>query len=168
VIDRSGSMAGDFGTSGSSRYSEALRQMGVFLEQLGPRARFDVILFSDQPKRWSGSLKPATTAMISAARAWALNQPPAGGTQLRPAIERALEFSARSGTVDLEKLEADTVIVLCDGATAEGSSWVLPLFQALGDSTCLQIHSVQIGSGGDGTLEALAKMSGGQFTRIDS
>jgi hypothetical protein len=45
---------------------------------------------------------------------------------------------------------------------------VLPLFQALGDSTCLQIHSVQIGSGGDGTLEALAKMSGGQFTRIDS
>jgi len=168
VIDRSGSMADDFGTGAGSRYEEAVRQLGVFLEQLGPRTRFGVILFSDQPRRFGSELRQATPGGISAALAWARQLGPQGGTQLRPAIEMAMELHPRSGQPDLERLEADTLIVLCDGATAEGAGWVKPLFQAVGKEACLRIDCVQIGSGGNGTLEALAEESGGQFVRVDS
>lgn len=168
VIDRSGSMADGFGTGAGSRYQEALRQLSVLLEQLGPRTRFDVVLFSDQPRRWSGELRQATPSGIASALTWARQIPPQGGTQLRPAIEMAMELGSRSGKLDLERLEADTLIVLCDGATAEGAAWVKPLFEAVGQETCLRIDCVQIGGSGNGTLEALAEESGGQFVRVDS
>ena len=167
VIDRSGSMAEGFGTHESTSYAEALRQMGVFLEQLGPRAHFDLVLFSDQVSRWSGNLRPATPAQIESAMQWARRQPPRGGTMLRPAINEVLELNSRTGQPDLDRLEADTVVVLCDGATSEGSFWVAPLFQAIRNATCLRFDCVQIGNSGNGTLEVLAKESGGQFVRID-
>lgn len=167
VIDRSSSMEGRFGTSSSSNYSEALRQVGTLLRQLGTRTRFNLILFSDETRSWSTTLRPATDAGIEAAVAWARNQPPRGGTFLRPAISQALEFDSNRGLIDLEKLEADTVIVLCDGATAEGPTWVAPLLRVVGEPTCVRFDCVQIGVGGDGTLEALAEESGGQFVRVD-
>lgn len=166
VIDRSGSMAEPFGTSDASRYEEALRQLRLLLEQLGPRTQFGLILFSDRTHRWQDRLRPANRAGIDAGLQWARSLKPAGGTFLRPAIERALELDA-AGRPRLDRLEADTVIVLCDGATAEGSAWVAPLLGAVGDETCVRFDCVQIGRGGNGTLESLAEASGGQFTRVD-
>ena len=167
VIDRSGSMADAFSTAKSPKYTEALRELSMYLQQLGPRTHFNLILFSDEPKVWSPSLKPARPALIDAALQWARNLPPQGGTMLRPAITRALALDPTTGQPDLEKLEADTVIVLCDGATAEGAAWVAPLFRAVREATCVRFDCVQIGNGGNGTLEALAAESGGQFVRVD-
>ncbi|HTF87234.1 MAG TPA: VWA domain-containing protein [Planctomycetota bacterium] len=167
VIDRSGSMAGPFGTDRASRYTEALRQLAMFLQQLGPRTHFNLVLFSDAPHAWSTCLKPARPAMISSALEWARNAPPQGGTMLRPAVTGVLELDPRTGLPDLKKLEADTVIVLCDGGTAEGAAWVSPLMRAVRESACLRFDCVQIGNSGDGTLEALALESGGQFVQID-
>jgi hypothetical protein len=96
---------------------------------------------------------------------WAIERIPAGGTQLRPAIEEAFELR-RDGSVDLEQLEADTVVVLCDGATEEGPRWVAPLLARVNERACVVFHCVQIGPGGDGTLEALAAETGGDFVRV--
>ncbi|HUR27505.1 MAG TPA: VWA domain-containing protein [Planctomycetota bacterium] len=168
VIDRSGSMQAPFGTDkSSSRYNEALRQLGVFLQQLGPRTHFNVILFSDEPRVWSTALKPATPLMIESVLRWARTLSPDGGTMLRPAVARALELDPRTEVPDLAKLEADTVIVLCDGATTEGLSWVSPLLSATTEATCVRFDCVQIGNTGNGTLEALSAESGGQFVRVE-
>jgi hypothetical protein len=74
----------------------------------------------------------------------------------------------RSGTPNLERLEEDTVIVLCDGATAEGPGWVAPLLERVGAASAVAFHCVQLGSGGgDGALRLLAELSGGEYVETD-
>ncbi len=58
------------------------------------------------------------------------------------------------------------MIVLCDGETAEGRSWVWPWWREVAEETCVRFHCVQLGGGGNGTLEALAEVSGGEFVRV--
>lgn len=163
VIDRSGSMETP-GPSGESRYHEALEQLAGFVEALGPQARFRVILFDSSVHIWKEKLQPATPAMLAAAKSWVGGQRPAGGTNLKPAIERLMK--AVSGeSAEVERLEEDTVIVLCDGATAEGSEWVEPFWEEIGWRSEVIFHCVQLGGGGNGTLEELARVSGGEFVR---
>lgn len=163
VLDRSGSMETP-GPSGESRYSEALEQLTGFVEALGPKARFRVILFDNNVHVWKERLQQATPANLAAARSWVGGQKPAGGTQLRPAIELLMKDVSGEST-DSERLEEDTVIVLCDGATAEGSAWVEPYWEAVGWRSEVVFHCVQLGGGGNGTLEELARVSGGEFVR---
>ena len=165
VIDRSGSMDADFGQRGHTRYEEALSQMVQLLESLGPETRFSVTLFANGHGRWSTKLRPATSGNLGSALNWAKRKGPSGGTNLQPAIRSTLELD-RKGVPNLDRLEADTIIVLCDGATEEGSSWVAPLMRRIGPEACVVFHCAQIGPGGDGTLEGLAEQTGGEFTRV--
>ena len=165
VLDRSGSMRQDFGGSGKARHREAIDQLMALLEGLGPDTRFRVILFDDKVSSWSNSLKPATPANLASVRTWMHNHGPRGGTNLKPAVERAMRLD-RKGRPDLRKLEADTVIVLCDGGTAEGAGWVRPTLASANEEACLKFHCVQVGGGGDGTLRTLARGSGGDFVRV--
>ncbi len=59
------------------------------------------------------------------------------------------------------------MIVLCDGETAEGPSWVGPFLRRVNDDARIVFHSVQLGQGGDGTLELLASQTGGDFQRVE-
>ena len=163
VIDRSGSMETP-GPSGESRYREALEQLSGFVEALGPQARFRVILFESSVHIWKEKLQQATPAMLAVARSWVGGQKPAGGTNLKPAIERLMKAVSGEAS-DEQRLEEDTVIVLCDGATAEGSDWVAPFWEAVGWRSEVIFHCVQLGGGGNGTLEELARVSGGEFVR---
>jgi len=167
VIDRSGSMASPAPGGDGSRYRQALGQLERFVRELGPGARFRVVLFSDGVQVWRDTLSPATPAALAEALTWAGYQKPDGGTELRPAIESVLRLD-RSGNPNLERLEEDTVIVLCDGATAEGSGWVAPLLDRVGAASAVAFHCVQIGSGGgDGALRRLAELSGGEYVETD-
>ena len=173
VLDRSGSMNEIFaGTVGvgerapRKRWKEAQEQLFGFLEAIGPTARFDVILFHTIPEIWEGQLVPADASHVQDLRAWLGLQVPNGGTRLRPAIESALRVDAH-GQVDLAHLEADTVIVLCDGETEEGAAWIGPFLQEHLPTTRVVFHGVQVGPGGDESLERLAKESHGDFVRID-
>ena len=85
---------------------------------------------------------------------------------MRHGVQRAMEVRP-DGTVNLEALEADTLIVLCDGRTSDGSRWVLPFLRRENPLAQAVIHSVQIGDGGDGTLELLARTTGGDFVRVE-
>lgn len=165
VIDISGSMATEWGTTEHNRYVEAVEQMMRFLQAAGSQTRFNVILFSDAPLRSSPNLVLATAQALSSARASLLTREPDGGTYLRPAIELALRLDA-DGQADAERLEADTIVVLCDGETGEGPRWVRPLIERVNDDARVVFHCVLIGSRGDGTLERLARLTGGDFIRI--
>ncbi|MCP3915208.1 MAG: VWA domain-containing protein [bacterium] len=165
VIDYSGSMANEWGTQGHSRYVEAIEQMMKFLQATGEETRFNVILFSSEPLRSSPHLVRATAGTLMRARDSMLMREPNGGTRLRPAVELALRLD-RDGNVDPERLEADTVIVLCDGETEEGRGWVQPLLTRIQAEAQVKFHCVLIGSNGDGTLETLAGETGGDFIRI--
>ncbi|MEE8469621.1 MAG: VWA domain-containing protein [Planctomycetota bacterium] len=173
VLDNSGSMGQVFRREGLgtfdawTRYRESIEQMVKFLESLGPGARFGVVLFNDGTQRWRSGLHPATPGHLKAARAWCLRRKPQGGTQLRHGVQQAMEVGP-GGRVDLDALEADTLIVLCDGQTSDGSRWVLPLLRRENPLAQVVIHCVQIGAGGDGTLELLAESTGGDFVRVEN
>ena len=167
VIDRSGSMANSAPGEDGSRYRQALGQLERFVRELGPGARFRVVLFSDGVQVWRDTLSPATPAALAEALTWAGYHKPDGGTELRPAIEGVLRLD-RAGNPNLERLEEDTVIVLCDGATAEGAGWVAPLLERVGAASAVAFHCVQLGSGGgDGALRLLAELSGGEYVETD-
>jgi len=166
VVDRSGSMDWKYGTDGRERYAEAVEQLVGFLQQSGPDTRFGIVLFSDDGVRWKSGLVNATDQNLGAARNWLRKQKPNGGTNLYDGVRTALRLDNR-GRIKLSRVKVDTVIVLCDGETAEGPDWVLPWLRSENEAAQIVFHCAQIGSGGDGTLQALAAGTGGDFVRFD-
>ncbi len=165
VIDRSGSMSDEWGTTGHSRYEEAVDQMLRFLQASGPSTRFNVVLFSDTPLLSSRELVPATAKNLERARESLLRRTPDGGTYLRPAVELALGLGEKE-SFDPQQVEADTLIVLCDGVTEEGKGWVAPLLPRIRDLMRVRIHCVFLGTHSDGTLRALAEGTGGDLIQV--
>jgi Mg-chelatase subunit ChlD len=170
VIDRSGSMQAQLpvatGKTMRSRWEEAVEQLMGFVDAIGEKARFGIVLFHDFPEEWRPRLENATADNKKSARAWLRGNHPGGGTQLQGAVMRALRI-APDGLPDLASLEADTVIVLCDGETAEGSDWVEAFLRRANLQARVVFHCVQVGAEGDGTLQKLASGSGGDFVRVD-
>ncbi len=166
IIDRSGSMSAKFSPDTTrSRYSQAVEQTLNYLMISGEETLFNVILFSNEMLRYKPRLQVATERNREALERWLLYNGPEGGTHLREAVESALELR-RDGDVDLGRLESDTVVVLCDGATYAGPDWVLPTLERVRDRAQVVFHCVQIGREGDGTLELLSSASGGDFIQI--
>jgi hypothetical protein len=180
VLDASGSMnspfegsertrygrGGDGSRGGPTRYQEALTQMEAFLRGLGPTARFRVVCFNFGARAWRRDLAFVTDTSLREARAWAAAQGPDGATELQAGVFAALHYER--GRVRLEDLEEDTLIVLCDGETAEGAAWVEPFFQTVGPATCITVHAVQIGGASDGALQAMARATGGDYVQVGS
>jgi Mg-chelatase subunit ChlD len=165
VVDRSGSMASAFGTSGRTRYEEAQEQLFSFLRQSGEETRFSIALFSDQGSLWRSKLVPASAGNLEQAARWLRSREPQGGTLLFEGLEQGLRLDQR-GRLPSEGSEIDTVIVLCDGATGDGPGWVQPWLERENERARIVFHCVQIGSEGNGTLEALARGSGGEFVQV--
>jgi hypothetical protein len=172
VLDRSKSMEVGFGPAAGSqggtqrRWDEAVQQVLGFLEAIGAESRFDLVLFHDYGQAWKGGeLVPADDAHRAAAREWLRVQVPGGGTAARAGVDTALGIG-RDGIFDPVRIEADTIVVLCDGDTNEGPGWVQHFLERVNPRARVVVHGVQIGVGGDGTLEALAEGSGGEFVRI--
>lgn len=166
VIDRSGSMARAFAPgAGRSRFEEAASQLLALVRALGPEARFGIVLFDDRVRAWRTELVRATDGNLDRARRFLASNRPDGGTRLFPAVREVLRLDA-DGRPALDELDIDTVIVLCDGQTEEGPSWVDPLVDSVRDETAVRFHGVQIGAAGDGTLQRLAQRTGGEFVRV--
>jgi hypothetical protein len=173
VLDKSGSMDTAFGPQPAgtqskkhTRWDEAVAQLSGFVEAIGDSARFNVVIFHDYAEAWRPTLVDAGPENRKSARDWLLAHHPGGATELRSGIDRALMID-KSGSVDLVLLEADTVIVLCDGATDEGPQWVVPFMKRVNSQARVVFDCVEIGNEGDGTLPKLARESGGDYVRID-
>lgn len=165
ALDRSGSMGlACEGPSGevTTRFEAALRQMESYLDAMAPGSRFNLVLFADGAERWSSDLEPVTPTRVRAALSWARRRSPEGGTQLRHGLEKG--FGLRSdGTLPLGGPPADTLVVLCDGRTDEGPGWIRWFLRRVNAEARVVVHGVQIGSAGDGSLELLARQTGGDF-----
>lgn len=165
VIDRSGSMLDPIGTDQGTRYEEAVGQFVDYMHASGPETRFSVVLFSDEARVYSRVLRKASSRNVAAARRWLEQNGPEGGTYLHHGLSVALELGP-GGQLSPQKVEADTLIVLCDGRTSEGPGWVEPWLRRWNDEAQLVFQCVEIGNSGDGTLEALAGLSGGDYVRV--
>lgn len=171
VLDRSKSMEIGFGPAGSSgsigrRWDEAVKQLMGFVDAIGEESRFDVVLFHDYGQAWqNGELVPADAANREKLRAWLEVQIPNGGTALRMGVETALRMDPRGG-IDVKKVQADTIVLLCDGDTNEGRGWVEQFLKETNAVARIVFYGVQVGGSGDGTLQALAEGSGGEFVQI--
>ena len=165
VVDRSGSMQSAFGTSGRTRYEEAIEQLAHFLRRSGADTRFSVALFGKEGFAWRTRLVRASESNLELACRWLADNPPAGETRLFEGLRAGLALDER-GRLELARCEADTVIVLCDGATTEGPAWVARWLAEQNERAQLVFHCVQIGNEGNGTLEALSTGSGGKFVRV--
>ncbi len=97
----------------------------------------------------------------------------------RPAIELALGIGSdglpaplgddeRDGGANGKNAPADTIVILCDGATQEGSGWVHPFLDRVLPLYPVVFHTVHLGPTGDGALATLAKVSGGEFLRVSN
>jgi len=165
IIDCSGSMKWGWGTEGHARFEEAIEQLMHYLQAAGEDTRFNVILFNSEPVRSSSHLVAATADTLERARASLLRRQPDGGTYLRPAVEMALQLD-QAGGFDPARLEADTIVILCDGETTDGPGWVAPLLERIAAEARVVFHCALIGHAGDGTLQQLAEGTGGDFIRV--
>jgi Mg-chelatase subunit ChlD len=166
VLDRSGSMAADFGEPGQTRYSEALAQLRACLKQLGKHARFNVVVFHSSAAAWRTKLAPATEREQREALQWLEGQGPGGATDLQAGLD-LLQPHAESGEALWRELETDTVVVLCDGQAQRPTSMAQWLAQN-NATGLLRVHCVQIGRDGNGQLEELAKATGGTFRLVEA
>lgn len=169
LVDRSGSMADPFGPDTGAgkrtRFEQATYEIFAALERAGPTTRFGLVLFSDGAERWHAGLSQANPTNLAQARSFLRGRGPDGGTELRAGIVEALRLDLQGRRV--EEQEVDTIMVLCDGETSEGPEWVEEWMGWIQASSPVRFHCVQIGTAGDGTLQALAKESGGDFLERD-
>ena len=172
LIDHSTSMTGPMpargdrtSTSNWTRYQEAVEQMLELLESMGDRTRFNVVIFDDRAQSWHSGLQAADAGNLRSVRRWLLRRPPGGGTFLRKGFEAAVGLK-RVGEARLTELEADTLVILCDGQTSEGSDWVRPVLERFQIHARWLIHTIQLGTFGDDSLKELSRLTGGDHAQI--
>ncbi|MDF1836722.1 MAG: VWA domain-containing protein [Planctomycetota bacterium] len=164
VIDGSGSMDSVWGTGGSTYYEEAVRQLVAYLDNMGDGTYFRVVLFSSDAKEMV-SLQKVEEGTTDSVRSTMLKRKPNGGTALGAGVELALDRNARDEKRN-KTGSSDAFIVLCDGATMEGSRWAEDLIASEDFPLGLRFHCVQLGRSPAGAMEALAEGTGGRFVRV--
>jgi hypothetical protein len=186
VLDRSGSMTesvvlaeADGGTKGGPtgsvrRWDEAQRQLHGFLREAPKGLKFNVVLFHSYAEAFRDRLVPASGDELEALRMWLGIHAPGGGTMLRSGLDRALELEPgpQDRPADGQPLqpkplpECDTVVLLCDGETSEGGTWVPHFLSHVAPRLRVVIHGVQVGGQSDGVLEALTKGTRGGYVQV--
>ncbi|MHC4377994.1 MAG: VWA domain-containing protein, partial [Planctomycetota bacterium] len=176
LIDSSGSMSGQMparphqsttdGLRTQTRFEAATEQLEKFLANAEEGTVFRLGLFSSGGKVYNTAPHRADERGRQAALRWMNGQKPDGGTVLSSGMDKLVKPN-KAGAIDLENLGFDTLIILCDGATAEGRSWARAWLRSYNTDAQLVIHAVQIGSGPALALETLAEGSGGQFVRVE-
>jgi Ca-activated chloride channel family protein len=143
LLDISGSMAGE-------PIAQAKRVTSALVSTLGERDSLEMIAFSSSPRRWKRGATRATPDARREALAWIAALSAGGGTEMRHAIEEALE-----------PLRADAqrqVVVVTDGAIGFESEVVATILRRLPAPS--RVHVVGVGSAPNRTLTAGAPRAG--------
>jgi len=164
VIDVSQSMSGVDYRTRKSRYQAAVDQLLGFLREAGPRTRFGVTLFNHSTRTWRQRLSVADERSIETLAAWLASREPDGGTVLETGLVAATGVSLE-GDWKPEQLEADTVVILCDGETREDAGWAEKWLDATNGTAQLIYHAIQLGNQRGTALETLVLRTGGDFVR---
>ena len=162
VLDHSGSMTSRWPGSGHTRYVEAIEQLLRYLQAAGPDTLYNVVLFDSNALLSTPHLVPATPENLELTRKSLLRRSPDGSTNLYAGIRKAFLEDGK-GRIDVSRIEADTVVVLCDGVTDAGPAWIDPFLDRWADEARIVFHCVFLGDRSDGALERLARRTGGDF-----
>jgi hypothetical protein len=166
VIDASGSMDYPLPSrttrpSEETRFEEAVQQLDRVLGSLHEPATFQVVLFSDEGRRFSDGARLVDEHSRESVRTWLERNGPGGGTRLCSGLDLLVAGRDASDAA----LDFDTVVVLCDGETEEGADWARQWLAEHDPDRALVFHCIQIGTGAASALEELARSTGGRFVR---
>jgi Ca-activated chloride channel family protein len=132
VIDTSGSMGGP-------SIAQARAALTLALDRLTPADRFQVIRFDSETEALFDRPETASAANLARARSWVQGLEADGGTQMMPALRRALgEHGSDDGTERLSQ-----IVFITDGAIGYEASVFGEIARDLGDS---RLFTVGIGS----------------------
>ena len=155
VIDTSGSMAGE-----SIRQARSALQAG--LDTLTPRDRFNVIQFNSQTHSLFMQPEVATGNNLARARQYVDRLQADGGTEMAPALSRALESA--NETEDGARVRQ--VIFITDGAVGNEAALFRQIRQQLGNQ---RLFTVGIGSAPNRHfMREAARWGRGTYTAIQS
>lgn len=150
VIDTSGSMHGD-------SITQAREALKLALRRLTPADRFNVIRFNHQTHGLFGQALAATEDNLDLALGYVGGLEADGGTEMMPALERALDGRATEGFLR-------QVVFLTDGSVGNEEALFTVIQQRLGDS---RLFTVGIGSAPNSFFMTRAAAFGrGTFTYI--
>ncbi|MEZ5652987.1 MAG: marine proteobacterial sortase target protein [Burkholderiaceae bacterium] len=152
VIDTSGSMHGD-----SIVQAKAALRFG--LERLHPSDRFNIIRFNDRHEALFAASRAADDANLARARTFVDALQADGGTEMQPALERALLPAIPAGLLS-------QVVFITDGAVSDEAALFETVENLLG---ARRLYTVGIGSSPNSYFMRQAAVSGrGTFTMIDA
>ncbi|WP_228160639.1 marine proteobacterial sortase target protein [Marinobacter bohaiensis] len=155
VVDTSGSMAGE-----SIRQARSALLAG--LDTLKSGDRFNIIQFNSQTSALFGDARPVTPSNLRAARQYTANLAANGGTEMAPALDRAL----RIGGADVpdERPKVRQVLFMTDGAVGNESALFGQIRDQLGAS---RLFTVGIGTAPNmHFMREAARFGRGTYTSI--
>jgi Ca-activated chloride channel homolog len=152
VLDHSGSMAG-------ASIEQARAALKLALARLRPADTFNVVRFNHRTDALFGGAEPATHANLVAAARYVDATGADGGTEMLPALVRALPGAEHAGRLR-------QVIFLTDGAVGNEARLFEAIRARLGDS---RLFTIGIGSAPNSHfMRQAARMGRGTFTYIGS
>ena len=152
VVDVSGSMAGP-------SIEQARGALLVALDGLRPGDAFTLIKFDSENEAYSERFLPATAGEIDAAKRWVAALQTGSGTEILPALVRALELSERGDASMVRR-----VVLITDGAVENENEVLAEVERGLGGS---RLHIVGIGPAPNRWLmKELARVGRGAFESI--
>ena len=153
VIDVSASMA-TADAAGLSRLDHAARELGRAVEALPPAARFRLLSFSSQVRRWpEDATAPGDRTQAAAAVQALLSQRPGGATNTYAALMLAIE----------DPFAPDAIVLLTDGSpyrcafrgkTYAEPEQILHEVRRANAARAVRIHAVALRSGNGGEEDA--------------
>lgn len=150
VIDTSGSMGG-------TSIGQAKAGLLLALERLTPVDRFNVIQFNSITDSLFGELKPWTGETLREARAYVDRLVATGGTEMRPALQLALDGETPPGRLK-------QVIFLTDAAVGNEAELFDDIARRLGDA---RLFTIGIGTAPNSYfMRKAAELGRGSFTYI--
>jgi Ca-activated chloride channel family protein len=152
VIDTSGSMHGD-------SLAQAKRAVAKALDQLGEGDRFNLIEFNDRVHALFDQAQPVNPARLQRARSFLAGLSAEGGTEMRPALARALAQPGHAGLLR-------QIVFLTDGAIGNEQALFGLIERELGGS---RLFTVGIGvAPNTHFMRRAARFGRGTYTFIDS
>jgi Ca-activated chloride channel family protein len=150
VLDHSGSMAG-------ASIEQARAALKLALARLRPTDSFNVVRFNHRTDSVFARPEPASRANLALAERYVDAIRADGGTEMLPALQRALDGSEHAGRLR-------QVIFLTDGAVGNEEQLLQAIRERLGDS---RLFTIGIGSAPNSHLmREAARLGRGTFTYI--
>lgn len=150
IIDTSGSMHGQ-------SIEQAKKALQFALDRLQPNDSFNVIGFSSQPTPLFAKLQPVSAQSLATARLFVRAMTADGGTEMRRALDLALD-----DRIDTSRLRQ--IVLMTDGSVGNEAQLFRLIRQGIGDS---RLFTIGIGSAPNAHfMNKAARFGRGTFTFI--